>query len=191
MRNKSKWVILPGVVLVLCSLGFMMFLHISTITAQRQTAETVEYIKKVLPSKTIGSVDSYSSMQMPSLEFNDRNIIGLLEISATDTTLPIDGMWNTKNLISIPQRFSGTVYDNSLVVGGYDRKEQFDCLKKIDIGNTVTVTDMTGSQFSYKVESIERKKNATKEVLQDSSSDLTLFVRDSDSSDYIIVRCLQ
>ena len=191
MRNKSKWVILLGVILILCSLGFMMFLHISTINAQQETADTVAYIKKILPEKTIGSVDSYSSIEMPSLEFDNKNIIGLLEIPATDTALPIEACWNKKTLISIPQRFSGTVYDNSLVVGGYDRKEQFDCLKKLDSGNTVTITDMTGSQFSYKVELMERKKSATKEVLQDASYDLTLFVRDANSMEYIIVRCSQ
>ena len=189
MQIKSKLMILLGIILILCSLGFMFISNISTYKAQQETAEIVAHIRKVLPPETIGSVDDNSSAEMPSLEFKERNIVALLEIPATNTALPIDGVWNEKTLITIPQRFSGTVYDGSLIVGGYDRKDQFDCLKKLDTGNEVTVTDMTGTVFTYKVELIERKKSVKKEDLQQSSYNLTLFTYDINSKDYIIICC--
>lgn len=189
MQIKSKLMILLGIILVFCSVGLMFFSNMSTYKAQQETAEIVAHIQKILPTETIGSEDDNSSSEMPSLEFNKRSIVGLLEIPTTNTVLPVDGVWNEKTLKTIPQRFSGTVYDGSLVVGGYDRKDQFDCLEKLDIGNNITVTDMMGSVFSYKVELIERKKSAKKEDLQQSSYNLTLFTYDINSKNYIIVRC--
>ena len=51
------------------------------------------------------------------------------------------------------------------------------------------MTDMTGAQFNYSVASIRRADAAPTEMLLDGSGELTLFVRDSYSLQYIIVRC--
>ena len=190
MRSKSKWVIICGILLLVCSFALMLFSLISADNAQKESEKIVARLKEVLPPKTVGVTDSYSSMQMPALKINGENIIGLLEITALDVALPIGSSWDKKTLNGFPQRFSGTVYDNSLIVGGYDSEGQFDCLKKLDIDSVITVTDMTGAQFKYTVERIERKSSAEADILNGESSSLTLFVRDTYSLDYIIVRCI-
>jgi len=91
-------------------------------------------------------------------------------------------------LVWYPKRFSGTVYDNSLVIGGYYCKGQFDCLTRLDNGNIITVTDMTGAQFSYEIKDIIRKKDVDSKFLNNNSFDITLFVYSPKSFDYIIVR---
>lgn len=190
MRSKSKWFLLMGALLILCSLGLMLFTMNATKNAQKNATDMLARLEEILPPRSIGAKDNYSSMQMPVLELDGEELIGIIEIPEWNVSLPIDSTWNTKELYSLPQRFSGTVYDDSLVIGGMDQAGQFDCLKKMDIGNIVIVTDMTGAQFSYTVERIERKKSAAAEVLEDEQSNLTLFIRDASSMDYILVRCM-
>ena len=48
---------------------------------------------------------------------------------------------------------------------------------------------MTGAQFSYEVTRIDRRDQVDLDVLRDSESHLTLFVKDPNAGTYIIVRC--
>lgn len=187
--RKNKWLVLLGSVLIFCGLGLMLFSQIRTCIAKDSTAELLIRLEEILPSKTVGVIDSYSSMEMPTLEFEGKNIVAVLNFPELGRSLPIESTWNKNRLTSLPQRFSGSVYDSSLIIGGSDQQGQFDCLKKLDIGYTVTVTDMTGAEYTYTVIRIERKKSADAEILTDEASDLTLFVREAYSTEYITVRC--
>jgi sortase (surface protein transpeptidase) len=191
MSKRSKWLLLGGLLLLLCSLGLFLFEQISAHMAQNATADMVARLEQILPPRSTGVMDTYSSMQMPAMEVDGADVIGLLDIPAHDVALPIGAAWETKTRTSFPRRFSGTVYDGSLIIGGYDQKGQFDCLKKLDVGDAVSVTDMTGAEFTYVVQQIERKSSVQAEVLADESSELTLFARNAYSMEYIVVRCVQ
>ncbi len=191
MKRLSNWIIVIGILLILCALGLLVVLNISTQKAKEETEYTVSQIKELLPPESAGEACAYSSAEMPSLEINGKDVIGLLRIDVTDTELPIGGKWDKSSLISFPQRFSGSVYDGTLIVGGYDRKGQLDCLKKLDIGDEISVTDMTGARYTYNVEQIDRSKSAKADDLEDERFGLTLFVQDEGTPEYIIVRCSQ
>lgn len=189
MRRAGKLIIILGVLLVLLSFGYMLYLDITSDRAELNVSETLSKLKELLPPESKGTPDEYSSVDMPALALNGQDIIGIVAIPVLDTELPLAAEWDKKTLISLPQRFSGSTYDSSLIIGGYDREGQFDCLKKLDIGNTIYVTDMTGVKFSYTVSDIKRKKSVDGDALTDPACDLTLFVRDSGTMEYIIVYC--
>lgn len=189
MRKIGKWLIDAGALLILCSVGLVLFGQLSATRAQSEAANTLAHIDTLLPAPTVGTPDAFSSMQMPTLSVNGTDIVGVLEIPACSLRLPIGDTWETRNRASFPRRFAGSVYDGSLSVGGYDQKGQFDCLKVVDIGTAVTVTDMTGARFSYEVTDILRKTSAEAETLTSVDADLTLFVREAYSMDYIVVCC--
>lgn len=175
--------------LLLCGVGLFVYELVSANIAQNATADMIARLDQIIPPRSVGVVDTYASMQMPSMEVDGEELIGILEIPTQNTVLPIGAAWDTKSRTSFPRRFSGTVYDGSLIVGGYDQKGQFDCLKKLDVGDAVRVTDMTGAEFTYTVRRIERKESVQAENLTDETSDLTLFVRNAYSMEYIVVRC--
>lgn len=191
MKSIGKVIILFGIILMVCGILLFAFLYFITQKGELRSKETVERIVSLLPQESVGAIDEYSSSDMPSLEIDGRNIIALIEIPSTDTQLPIEDKWNKIDFGFFPGRFGGCIYDGTLIVGGYDRKGSFDVLKKLEIGNEITVTDMMGTKYSYKVSSIERKKSAKQEDLFDVSSHVTLFVRDEGTMDYIVVRCVQ
>ena len=188
MRLKSKWIILFGILAIVCGFSLLIFTHISVNNFKKQSAQILLQIEEIMPEKTMGAVDDYSSIQMPAIEISGEDIIGVIEFEPFNLSLPIGSKWEKSKNISYPKKFSGSVYDNSLVIGGYYCEGQFDILKRLNIGNRIIVTDMTGAQFNYEVKDIKRKKSAEIDFLTDETADLTLFVRDSKSLEYIIVK---
>lgn len=191
MRRKSKWWIGCGVALMACSLILLLAVQILDAVAPQKAATVAARVQERLPALTVGVQDTYSSMAMPALEIEGENIVALLEIPSHGITLPVGGVWDTWGLPFFPRRFSGTVYDGSLIIGGRDSTGQLACLKELDIGDVITVTDMTGARFTYAVEWVQHSTSATAEVLAAEDADLTLFARTAYAAEYVILRCRQ
>lgn len=190
MKKLRTIVLFIGCALILCSLGLLGFSLLHANRAVQDNAASVSQIQALLPPRSIGTMDIYSDTEMPVLQVGGKDFIGLVDIPAFGLTLPIRSSWDAGNVSSSPCRFWGSVYDGSLIVGGADQSGQFDCLDKIQNGDVVTVTDMTGAEFSYAVDRIDRSSSAQAQVLMNSPAHLTLFVRDAYNLNYIIVRCV-
>lgn len=178
-----------GCLLIIGSLALLVFVRLHAAKAQRVNAEVVRQIEAIIPERSPGVMETYLDMEMPALQIDGQDYIGLVEIPGFGVKLPVFGSWDAGQVTSCPCRFWGTVYDGSLVLGGADQTGQFDCLDQLDIGTVVTVTDMLGSEFSYVVTRIDRSKSAEASVLLDGGADLTLFARDAYNFNYIVVRC--
>lgn len=178
-----------GIVLILCGLMIVAVSRCQAILAAKQMQRAVEEIQRILPPTTPGVTDQYSSMEMPTLQIHGKDYIGLIEIPAFGITLPIGSAWSSLRAGVCPCRFYGSVYDGSLVIGGTDGSGGFDFLERLQIGDAVEVTDMTGAQFRYRVSWIQRAKSADLDVLVREDSQLTLYARDQFSLEYVIVFC--
>ena len=146
-------------------------------------------MSELLSERTVGVPGIYSNPNMPVLEINDADYVALIEIPSLNLALPVADAWNSRKLYSSPARFFGSCYDHSLVIGGADNSHQFSFCDKIDNGTVITITDMTGTQFSYTVSRVDRSKSAESNWLISSDYDLTLFCRDTYSMEYVAVRC--
>ncbi len=146
-------------------------------------------IKACLPQIVEGDPENYSNPAMPVLQLQEGDFSCLIEIRSLGVSLPVESSWDSAGISRFPHRFWGSAYDNSLILGGSNRKGQFDFCAKLDLGDPVLITDMTGAQFSYEVVRIDRRQQVDLDVLQEFDCDLTLFVRDGSSGNYIIVRC--
>ena len=116
------------------------------------------------------------------------NISGLIEMPQYDSKLPFCSNFNEKNTASLPRRFSGSAYDSSLIISVSSEKGQFDFADELEINNILYLTDMEGYRYSYLISSIEHSDNVSLEKLTSKDDDLTIFVKDSMSMDYIIIR---
>lgn len=188
--KKSRILQIIGYGLILGSLvavlAGLVFQHISAEANRRVAAQ----IEAFLPPRVPGVKEQYSVMEMPVLQLNGSDYVALLEVPAYDVQLPVRNNWKPASLGCGPHRFYGTVYDGSLIIGGSDQKNQFDFISHMQLGDQVMVTDMTGTQFGYRVSEIRRADSVPAELLMDGTGDLTLFVRGSYSMIYIVVRCV-
>ena len=190
MRRRGNLFFLAGCLLVLSSFALLAVTVLQTNAAAAEAAALTDRLTSAMPPRSAGVPDSYTNMEMPALSIDGQDFIGTVAVPAFQRTLPIASEWDSVKLNSFPCRFWGTVYDGSLILGGADRDGQFDFLDQIQNGDRVVVTDMTGAEFSYRVEEIYRADSARADVLMDGDSDLTLFARSARSLEYIIVRCV-
>ena len=188
MRKINVFQILGSLLLVV-SAALVFAFFAKRMYGAKQTAQIVRQIESNIPTREAGMKKDESEDQMPVYEIGGEEFICLLEIPIFDLTLPVSAEWEKKQLNDYPCRFWGSAYSDTLMVGGADTEGQFDVLSMLDLGDEIFVTDLTGAEYAYKVERIDRSKTAEAEKLYNPDYDLTLFVRDTYGLDYIIVRC--
>lgn len=189
--KQRKFSLIPvlGICLILASFLLMIGFQIRMELGTRKCEAIVTEMESLLPDRTAGvtGLDLYAGM--PVLEIDGVDYAALLEIPVFDIALPVANRWDSGKLSNAPARFAGSAYENTLVIGGADHRGQFAFCSRIDHGVLVTVTDMTGAQFTYTVVRVDRADHAESQWLMAEDYDLTLFCHDSDSGNYIAVRC--
>ena len=189
MNKNAPLLLKTGLFLVLLSFVLLAGSEILAVCNRAATRKLTEQIRSGFDERTEGDPDGYSDLQMPVLQLEGEDFSGLIEVPAFGVALPLGSSWNSHKLNSYPCCFWGSVYDNSLIVGGSGQKDQFAFCRSLDLGDKIRITDMTGVQFSYEVTRIDRRKHADMETFLESEGHLTLFAKDEQSLDYIIVRC--
>lgn len=186
MKRRSKWLLWAGAALIAVSVCTATVFGLLQSRGVRQAEDIAQRIEEVLPPRTIGAKETYSVMQMPALSIDGEDFVGLVEIPAHGVKLPVCNDWKPTRLNRYPCRFWGTAYDGSLIVGG--NAQQLACLKQMQNGDEVQVTDMQGAVFTYTVTRIRHADHADAKSLQTNAS-LTLFAQDGYNLEYIIVEC--
>ncbi len=189
MKSRMNLFEFLGLLLILCSLGFLLLSRIHIHNAQIRAADITQKIEALLPDTTPGIPGDYADPIMPVLQMDETDYAGVLKIPAYGCTLPIANEWNRLHVYSCPARFYGSVYDNTMIIGGTDQPGQFNFFDRMNPGDNVRITDMLGAEFSYTVDRIDRAKSAAYETLSSGGYPLTLFVRSAYSAEYILVRC--
>ncbi|MDD6023109.1 MAG: sortase [Oscillospiraceae bacterium] len=115
------------------------------------------------------------NMEMPTARINETYYIGVLRIPALGLELPVISAWNYANLKIAPCRFSGSVYQNDLIICGHNYSSHFGTLKNLREDDSVTFTDMDGNVFNYRLVEREILQPTQMEALEHGDWDLTLF----------------
>lgn len=178
-----------GVFLILISLSILVGDKCLAAYHGKVTAQLLQQMESVLPQAEAGVPGEYSETNLPVLQLDGKDFSGRIHFPDYGCTLPMGNQWDDRALGTYPCRFWGSLYDGTLVVGGKDQTGQFDFFDRMDIGEKVIITDMTGVQFRFAVSRIDRSKNPDTDVLIQDSWDLTLFARDAQSLEYLLVRC--
>ncbi len=190
LRGKlTAFLTVTGVVLVVLSVVLFAVSEISKGKMRDYAKSTVLQLYSLMPEVRNSVPDDRNDMTMASFEIDGNDFVAVIEVPLYGAELPVYGAWETKKVSSFPCRYTGSMYDGSLIIGGSDNEGQFDFMKIISNGDTVLLTDMTGMRFSYAVTDIRRTKDVSTENLSDTDSDLVLFARNTYSLDYTVVRC--
>lgn len=130
-------------------------------------------------------------MDMPAILLDGSRYIGILDIPSLWLSLPIIGDWSERNLKLAPCRYSGTVYQDDLVISGHNYRTHFGRLNRISIGERITFTDIDGNVFEFEVAEVEVLKATDIEEMISSEWDLTLFTCTYDGTTRFTVRCIR
>ena len=126
---------------------------------------------------------------MPILELDGNQYIGTLELTSKGITLPVMSEWSYPKLKLSPCRFSGSIYQDDLIVAGHNYSSHFACLKDLEAGDEVVFTDAEGRAFSYEVSAQQLLGPMELEELEAGDWDLTLFTCTIGGKQRVCVRC--
>ncbi len=181
--------LIVGLVLISASALLLLFTNLQKQNAATEAEKTVAELRVIMPAVHDEVPDGRANTEMPVMELNDENYCGIIELPVYGTELPIAAYWSRSSVYKHPNRYTGSIYDGTLIIGGSDNESQLDFIQTVTNGDTVYFTDMTGARYTCNVEKIERTDDVSAERLMSDSYGLTLFAKSTYSLDYIIVHC--
>ncbi len=128
-------------------------------------------------------------MDMPVLEHNGQDYIGVLEIPVLGLELPVISEWSYPRLKIAPCRYTGSIYTKDMVISAHNYQAHFGQLKNLYEGDRIIFTDADGNVFTYAVDFIETLSPYAIEDMTSGLWDLTLFTCTVGGSYRVTVRC--
>lgn len=181
--------ILAGAVLILVAVAILLANGFSARQDARDARRILEEAQTLMPQAMDRIPQERGNNTMASMEIEDVNVIGVISFPGYGRTLPLAGQWDTSLVRSMPCRFTGSIYDRSLIIGAMDGESQIPFASRMEVGDEILLTDMEGGRYTYRVEAIHHARHATLAKLQEGEYDLTIFVKDSQHSEYLLIRC--
>ena len=128
-------------------------------------------------------------MDMPTVEVNGQECVGMIEIPALGLKLPVISEWSDAKLKKAPCRYSGSAYLKNMIIAGHNYRTHFSGIKRLNPGDSVVFTDADGNIFSYEVAEIETVGGYDIEKMEAGDWDLTLFTCTNKGKARAAVRC--
>lgn len=188
-NNISRVLIIIGALLIVSAVGLLVFRNVFISSSISKAESVVATLAELVPQVNDATFDDRKNTDMPAVQIDGTDYIGILEAPDFQLKLPICSKSNQPDAKGLPYRYSGSIYDGSLILGGEDCKGQFEFLKTIDERTYLNITDLDGNRYTYKVYSVERASDCDSKILESHECDLTLFGKSTFEMNWIIVRC--
>lgn len=176
--------IVAGCGLIVGALTLLVVNVASRSVYRSRCEEYVSVIQTALPPVNNAVAEPGRNNTMPVLPVDGVDFAALLELPAFETVLPVCNQWGSPG--KYPCRLTGSVYDGTLIIGVEEHLLPF--AEQLYVGDLVTLTDMIGNRYSYRISDIEIHHRADTEALQDTDAPVTLFVKHAYSSKYTVLR---
>lgn len=131
----------------------------------------------------------YPEMEMPEVEIDGQMYIGVVSIPKLGLELPVISQWSYPRLKLAPCRYSGSVYQDNMIILGHNYERHFRRFTEVETGDDVLFTDMDGNVFRYVVTLKEQLRGNDTARMLDGEWDLTLFTCARGGKKRITLRC--
>ena len=202
MRNKiAKTMIITGVVSVLAALSLFIYNRIASSNAAKFAEDAVSQLQSPAVREhvlTPGNDDdpdhpsengSTDNAGMEYVIVNEYEFIGYLSIPSLRLNLPVISEWSYDNLNLSPCRYSGSPATDDFVIAAHNYSSHFGFISSLNIGDTVSFTDVRHKQIDYRVELIDTLSPTDVKDMTASEYDLTLFTCTYSGEARVTVRC--
>lgn len=204
MRNKlGSLLIALGVLALLGAAGLFGYNQWDNARAEKaadavltQLEETIETPKTILPGETAASSEAAADApEMPVTFIDGYDYIGYLSIPSIGLALPVMQQWSDSGLKIAPGRYSGSLYNDDLVIAGHNYTRHFSPIKHLAAGTEVLFVDMDGVVWHYAVSASEVLQPTQIEQMTTKTSadswDLTLFTCTTGGQARYALRCVR
>ena len=204
MRNKlGSLLIALGVLALLGAAGLFGYNQWDNARAEKaadavltQLEETIERPKTILPGEMVAlSEAAADAPEMPVTFIDGYDYIGYLSIPSIGLALPVMQQWSEPGLKIAPGWYSGSLYNDDLVIAGHNYTRHFSPIKHLAAGTEVLFVDMDGVVWHYAVSASEVLQPTQIEQMTTKTSadswDLTLFTCTTGGQARYALRCVR
>ena len=193
----AKWIgaicVFLGIVCLLTAAGFVIYNQWEDQNAEKTSQALLADVQSIITEKPaaqpLPDVAEKVPAKMPTVQVDGYDCIGILSVPAFELELPVLTDWSYKKLKKAPCHYYGSYYEKDFVIAAHNYKSHFGKLSKLQPGDTVIFTDVTGADHYYEVVLLETlPKNATQEMIT-SGFDLSLYTCTTGGGSRITVRC--
>ena len=189
MRN---WIgvicVFLGVLCMLSAIGFVAYNRWEDMNAKDVAQDFLEDVQSIINEEQ-SEQPLLNDTKMATVEVDGYDCIGILSVPVLDLELPVLTDWSYAKLKKAPCHYYGSYYEKDFVIAAHNYKSHFGRLSKLQAGDIVVFTDVSGTVHYYEVVILETlPKNATKEMIT-SGFDLSLYTCTLGGGSRITVRC--
>ena len=167
-----------------------MVVRLESLTADLPERLETEGFQSFAPAaELVPEYKKNPEMEMPTVEVNGQECVGMIEIPALGLKLPVISEWSDAKLKKAPCRYSGSAYLKNMIIAGHNYRTHFSGIKRLNPGDSVVFTDADGNVFSYEVAEIETVGGYDIEKMEAGDWDLTLFTCTNKGKARAAVRC--
>ena len=199
-KKKGTWLMTGGLLLIAAALFLTCFNLWDERRATNSAGEALRELEAVRPEEAEATEPGEAEIpaylldpgrEMPAVEVDGGRYIGVLEVPSLGLELPVMETWSYPNLRVAPCRYSGSAYQDDMIVAAHNYKTHFGRLKELRPGDEVRFTDTEGNVFRYTVAELETLGKYDVEEMTSGDWALTLFTCTYGGKSRVTVRCLK
>ena len=194
-----------GVACLLTALGFVLYNRWEANNAAKSAKSLLTDVQTAISEKKITypsqntdtpqqeepSVDVIQIPEMPTVQVDGYDCIGILSVPALELELPVLTEWSYAKLKKAPCHYYGSYYESDFVIAAHNYQSHFGRLSQLQAGDVVTFTAVDGAVYVYEVVLLETlPKEATQEMIV-SAFDLSLYTCTPGGANRVTVRCIK
>lgn len=183
----QKICIIAGVCLLVIATALLIFWRWNVVSAQQEAAGYVQTLRTLIPNPRDAVPEERRDNAMSVLSIDGKDFVGIIELPRYGSALPVCADWG--NTSRYPCRFSGSIYNGTMQIGGTTQEGQYDFYRELSVGDRVVFTDMEGNRYTYQVTALRTAEHVDQAALGKEPAALTLFIQNIYSFEYLIVFC--
>lgn len=188
-KKKGTILIFAGSLLIAAALFLQCYNLWEQSRAQRLADTALAVLETEISQDDSAVVLPSPDMEMPTVNIDGFDYIGILEIPCLALSLPVMSEWSYPRLKKAPCRYMGSAYRGDMILAAHNYKGHFGLLKNIPMGETVIFTDADGNVFCYTVSAAEILAGTAVEEMEAGEWDLSLFTCTKGGRTRFVLRC--
>lgn len=182
MKRGAFWIHL-GLLLIAAALFLSAYNEMESHEARNSAQQVIAQMCQALPTETAAETEAPAvpeylldaEREMPVQTINGRDYIGVLTIPSLELELPVLSQWDYPALKVAPCRYSGSLYQDNLIICAHNYASHFGKLKNLRVGDTAIFTDMDENVVRFQLAAQETIQPEDLEAMEAGDWDLTLF----------------
>ena len=200
-RRLGSCFMIVGVLCILGAFGLTGYNVYESYQAQEISANAIKVLSDQIAAMELEKEQNekdevpeyvlFPEMELPTIKIDDERYIGILHMPSIDISLPVmGGEWSYAKLRKAPCLYSGSVYQNDMIIAGHNYRSHFSKIKGMDEGSEIYFVDVDGNIFSYEISWVEiLRPEAVESLMEGDDWDLTLFTCTYGGNERYVVRC--